>query len=98
MSAEQHSSIVYFRQQALISPKKTKRKRANKRKECGYDSREPNMCSNCEHYSRALKIGREYFPPRCEKHLFQVAPHAVCNTHAEAEISITESLLEEQTP
>lgn len=63
-----------------------KKSRANKRKRIGYDSVAPEMCGNCKHFQSGRTINKNYFPPRCQKHLLQVERHAICN-HWEDDVS-----------
>lgn len=62
-------------------PKRKKKARAKKRKLVGYDKSEPEMCQNCKHFKKALhaRYSREYFPPLCVKHEFEVDLLATCN-------------------
>lgn len=58
---------------------KRKKIRKARRQLIGYNPSPPEMCSNCAYYKRSLHANGEYFPPRCEKYLLAVEPHAVCN-------------------
>lgn len=63
-------------------PTNTRKKiRKARRVVVGYDAAEPEMCCNCAFFKSSLHASetKEYFPPRCERHKFQVERHAICN-------------------
>lgn len=62
-------------------PKRNKKQRAKKRKLVGYDKSEPEMCQNCKYFKKALHSSstKEYFPPLCTKHEFEIDLLATCN-------------------